>query len=239
MDLGVKGFIPVSMLDWDGNLAATIFTGGCNFRCAYCHNPELVLSHKQMQDVDFQLIEKHLIDKRNWLDGVVITGGEPLINPHIKQILKRIKALGYKIKLDTNGSLPEALEELFEKDLVDFVAMDIKTSFPKYKELTKSDSTLNIQKSIKTLIASGIANEFRTTMIPGFVTKDDVLQIANIIKGGDTYFLQQFNSQQVLEPRLKHTIKYPDEMLVELATECSKIIPTKTRGTMVTQQLAC
>lgn len=230
MGLGVKGFIPVSMLDWDGNLAATLFTAGCNFRCPYCHNPELTNNKSTLQDIDFALIEQHLENKRNWLDGVVVTGGEPLVNPQVEQLLIRLKDLGYQVKLDTNGALPGALEKLFEKHLVDYVAMDVKTSLAKYAKVTKSDSGQDILKSIQLLIGSGIPHEFRTTVVPGFVTADDVLEIANIIKEGEAFFLQQFSSQQVLEPQVRNLAKYDDGLLLDLAKRCAAVIPTKVRG---------
>jgi pyruvate formate lyase activating enzyme len=230
MDLGIKGFLPVSMLDWDGNLVSTLFTGGCNFRCPYCHNSDLVVNSHRLEDISFEVIEKHLIAKDGWLDGVVVTGGEPLIHPRLNELLKRIKSLGYCVKLDTNGALPGALQKLLEEELVDYVAMDIKTSFVKYQQVTKLDCYPHIKKSIQLLIASGISHEFRTTTVPGFVTEADVLQIAHFIKEGDKYFLQQFNSQYVLESQASNIIKYPDSFLLNLAEKCSKIIPTKVRG---------
>ena len=230
MALSVKGFLPVSMLDWDGHLATTLFTGGCNFRCPYCHNPDLVINSHKLADIDFAQVEEHLIRKKGWLDGVVVTGGEPLIYPRLEELLRRSKNLGYQVKLDTNGALPGALEKLFKKELVDYVAMDIKTAFKKYEQVTKSDSHQNIKKSIKLLVTSGIAHEFRTTVVPEFVTADDVLEIAHSIKGGNVYFLQQFSSQQVLEPQASTIIKYPDTFLVKLAAKCQKLIPTQVRG---------
>ena len=231
MGLGVKGFLPVSMLDWDGKLVTTIFSGGCNLRCSYCHNPDLVKS-STLPDIDFSLIETHIKNKGNWLDGVVVTGGEPLFNPKVKELLKRLKSLGCKIKLDTNGTLPGVLAKLFEKELVDYVAMDVKSSLSKYESVAKSGSHQDIAKSMQLIVESGIAHEFRTTMVPGIVDADDVLATLAFIRGGDAYFLQQFSSQHVLEPRANDIVKYPDKMLKELAAECSKVIPTRVRGIM-------
>lgn len=229
MGLGIKGFLPATMLDWDGKLATTLFSGGCNLRCPYCHNPELI-SSSTLPDIDFSLIEKHIKDKSGWLDGVVVTGGEPLVNPRITELLQRLKSLGCNIKLDTNGTLPGVLVELFKKKLVDYVALDVKSSLAKYRLVADSDLHQNIKKSMQLIVESGIPNEFRTTMVPGIVDAKDVLATLDLIKGGDAYFLQQFSSQQVLEPRANNVVKYPDRMLIELAEKCSKVIPTKVRG---------
>ncbi len=230
MALGVKGFLPVSMLDWDGHLVTTLFTPGCNFRCPYCHNPDLVLNSNKLEDIDFSIVEKHLRSKKGWLDGVVVTGGEPLIFKGLEELLSRIKKLGYKIKIDTNGALPGVLYKLFEDNLVDFVAMDIKTSFAKYSKVAGKDWHQSIEKSIQLILAKGIVHEFRTTVVPEYVTMDDVLEIAKFIKGGRVYFLQQFSSQQVLEPQVSNIKKYDDEHLLKMAKVCGNYIPTEVRG---------
>ena len=174
------GFVKQSLMDYPGKMAAVIFTQGCNFRCGYCHNPQLVLPElfQSSPDFDTDKIFEYLKNRKSWLDGVVITGGEPTIHNDLPDFMKMIKGLGYSIKLDTNGSNPEMLESIIHQNLADYIAMDIKT-IPETKEYGKIiginniDSMMDkVRKSINILKNTKIEVEFRTTALPGIHTTE-------------------------------------------------------------------
>lgn len=226
----VKGMIPVSMLDWDGMLACVIFVNGCNFRCPICHNSELVLNASNTPEVGWNEIETHLTTKKDWLDGVVITGGEPTIHKNLKSFIKQIKNLGFKVKLDTNGALPGVLAEIIKDKLVDYVAMDVKTTFKKY-ELAAGVKLIpkDITESVAVIRESGIDYEFRTTVVPGIAGEEDVLEIAEFLTGANAYYLQQFKPEEVLEPQAGNIKPYSNEKLKSLAVSCSNFVKTRAR----------
>ncbi len=173
----IGAFLKQSFIDWEGKLTAVVFTKGCNFRCSYCHNPELVvpdLIHKT-PSIEHQVVFDYLSTLTQWLDGVVVTGGEPTLQPNLIEFLKAIKQLGYAIKLDTNGSNPEVLETLLALQLVDFVALDIKTlpDSELYSQITQNFNPYLVEavkQSINLIQHSGIGYEFRTTLIEEFHT---------------------------------------------------------------------
>lgn len=233
----IKGIIPVSMLDWDGKLVSTLFLGGCNLRCCFCQNRDLVAQSDVLSDISWQKVRKHLLDKKDWLDGCVISGGEPCINMGLRSLLSQIKDLGFAIKLDTNGTLPQVLSQLMKERIVDYIAMDFKTSFDKYPLLTRTPVDTECIKKSAQLIAAALADnlvdaEFRTTVVPEYVKEEDLLKIAEYLGEIDAshYFLQQFNPKEVLEPQLGLVRPYPEEYLVYLAEECSKFVPTTYRN---------
>lgn len=183
----------LSLVDFDEYLCATIFTAGCNFRCPFCHNGALVLN-QDTNVIPFSNVLTFLKDRKGKLDAVTYTGGEPTLHPTLKEELKEIKKLGYLIKLDTNGSNPKLLKELIDEKLIDYVAMDIKNSYQKYKIITSSPN-LNLDKikeSINIIMNSNIDYEFRTTIIEEFHDINDIKEIANMIKGAKRYRLQKY-----------------------------------------------
>ncbi len=204
----IGALLKQSFVDWEGKTAAVIFTKGCNFRCGYCHNPTLVLP--ELLNRTPYISEKEIFDylktRKNWLDGVVITGGEPTIHNDLTVFVSSIKLLDYKIKLDTNGSNPEMLELLINKKLIDFVAMDIKTIIDseKYYEVSKySNPELmkKINSSINLIRNSGIEYQFRTTVLPSHHTKEIVNKLQQqFVK--DNYVLQQFRQGAIIERSL-------------------------------------
>ncbi|MCL5291426.1 MAG: anaerobic ribonucleoside-triphosphate reductase activating protein [Actinobacteria bacterium] len=235
--LGIKGMLPSSMLDWEGKLAAVLFTGGCNLRCPFCHNADLVLSPEEIKDFPWARIEYHLNTKKRWLDGVCITGGEPTLNPNIGEITSKIKSCGFPVKLDTNGTKPNKVSELIDQGSIDYVAMDIKTSFDKYDLVTKKKGVeAKVKDSIERLVdfekAGKIEVEFRTTFVPGIVDREDILEIAGHLAEarGRRYSIQQFNPKKVLNPSVAGNISpQPKDYLHKLALECSTMIPTKVK----------
>lgn len=183
----------LSLVDYDEYLTATIFTNGCNFRCPFCHNGALVTSLNQ-KEIPFEEILEFLKTRINKLDAVTISGGEPTLHKDLVNQIKEIKKLGFKIKLDTNGSNPKILKELIENNLIDYVAMDIKNKLDKYN-LTTGVSNLNINpiiESINLIMSSQIEYEFRTTIIDEFHNKEDIVEIAKMIKGAKKYRLQKY-----------------------------------------------
>ena len=197
----IKGLQKTTLLDFPGKVACTVFTGGCNFRCPFCHNASLVLSYNEIPDISEGEFFDFLTKRRGILDGVCVTGGEPLLQKDIIPFLEHIRELGFKIKLDTNGSFPEKLREIGELGLIDYIAMDIKNCREKY-EVTSGSATAAKKafESIEYIMSSGIPYEFRTTVVKELHTSDDILSIAKSIEGADKYFLQAFeDSDEVIE----------------------------------------
>ncbi len=197
----IGGLQKTTLIDYPGKVATTVFLSGCNFRCGYCYNPELVLpekakKHPEISQEDFF---RFLDSRKNLLDGVCVTGGEPTVNPELSWFLGEIKKRGFLVKLDTNGSHPETLENLFKKGLVDYVAMDIKAPLEKYEEVTGSKiDKEKIKKSIEIIKNSEIEYEFRTTLIPGVHGKEEVSKMGELIKGAKRYFLQNFMPEKTI-----------------------------------------
>ena len=190
----IYGLQKLSLLDYPGKTACTVFTGGCNFRCPYCHNASLVVGLNEIEPIDYDEFFTFLNKRRKILDGVCITGGEPLLQPDIQDFIREIKRLGYSIKLDTNGTFPDKLKQLIDEKLIDYVAMDIKNSPEKYA-LTAGVSKLEFPKissSVELLIANDIDYEFRTTVVRELHSRDDFVSIGNWIKGAKRYYLQSF-----------------------------------------------
>lgn len=174
----IGGLIKHSFIDWAGKITAVIFTKGCNFRCGYCHNPELVYPQliDQTQDLSEKEIFEFLSKRKNWLDGVVITGGEPTLQSDLRDFIFKLKNMGFAVKLDTNGSSPMVLKDLIKSNLVDFVAMDVKTilDLKEYQRICRIQDSLlllEIEKSIGILKESGVDYQLRTTVLPQFHTE--------------------------------------------------------------------
>lgn len=187
-----SGWEKMSLVDYDDNLTTTLFTAGCNFRCPFCHNGDLVLHPENGPRIPWEGIKAYLVKRKGMLDAVCITGGEPTMMPDLLDKLREIKALGYKIKLDSNGSRPEILKKAYEEGLVDYFAMDIKNSPEKYGNTigVKGYPLDKIKESVKFLMESGASYEFRTTIIDEFHTEKDMKEIGEWIKGAKRYFLQ-------------------------------------------------
>ncbi len=190
----INGLQKLSLLDYPGKLAATVFTGGCNLRCPFCHNASLVLRPGEGQRISEEELLSFLEKRKGILDGVCITGGEPLLQEGLDDLIVRIRELGFLIKLDTNGCFPERLAVLIRRGLVDYVAMDIKNAFDKYP-LTVGIPDFNpapVFESAALLIGGSTPYEFRTTLVRAFHTEEDIESIGNAIRGAKNYFLQNF-----------------------------------------------
>ena len=192
----IKGLQKITLLDFPGKVACTVFTAGCNFRCPFCHNASLVTHTETAKTIPEEEIFAYLSHRRGILDGVGITGGEPLLQKDIAEFCRKIHDLGLLVKLDTNGSFPERLLELIDQGLIDYVAMDIKNCKEAYAETCglrdMSAELPKIEESIRLLMQSGIPYEFRTTVVRELHSKERIAQLAKEIAGAERFFLQTF-----------------------------------------------
>lgn len=201
----IQGLQKLTLLDYPGKVACTIFTAGCNFRCPFCHNASLVTDTHRNKEISQEEIFAFLKKRQGILDGVCISGGEPLLAQGIKDFITKIKELGYEVKLDTNGSYPDQLKNLVEGGLIDYVAMDIKNSQENYgKTIGIPDYDIqNIHKSVQYLLSGKVPYEFRTTVVRELHQKSDFASIGRWIRGAEQYYLQQFvDSGDLLQKRL-------------------------------------
>lgn len=190
----IGGLQKFSLLDYPDKLCAIVFTAGCNFRCPFCHNPLLVNKLNPSTFIDQEEVLSFLASRTGKLDGVCVTGGEPLLQKDLPDFLRKIHDLGFLIKLDTNGSFPDRLSAMIDEQLIDYIAMDIKNSLEKYPQTIDNYETeiINIQRSAELLLKSSIQYEFRTTIVREFHTCDDIRSIGEWLTGGARYFLQNF-----------------------------------------------
>jgi pyruvate formate lyase activating enzyme len=190
----IGGLLKFSLIDYPGKVAAVVFTQGCNYRCPFCHNPELVLPESFNTPIPVEDVMAFLAQRRGQLQGVVITGGEPTLHDDLKDVIRRIKAMGFLVKLDTNGSRPDMLVDILNEKLVDLVAMDIKSSLQGYCKATGVKADLEcVKRSIALIKASGVAHLFRTTVLRGIVSEENVHQIKALLEGTKNYKLQRGN----------------------------------------------
>ena len=206
----IGGLQKTSLLDYPEKIAAILFTQGCNFRCGYCHNPELLEVNNNFQsNISIEEFYDFLETRQGKLDGVVITGGEPCLQDDLIEVVKEIKRLGFLVKVDTNGTFPKKIEELINKNLVDYFAMDIKAPLDKYHKITGTIvNTDNIRKSIDLIMNSGVDYEFRTTVISSQLTFDDFDKIGKLINGAKKYYLQKFVPSKIYNQLLMQEKSY-------------------------------
>lgn len=201
----IGGLQKTSLLDFPEKIAAIVFTMGCNFRCGYCHNPELINGEAKIEEV-FEFLKT----RQGKLDGVVITGGEPCLQKDLPEFIKQVKELGFAVKLDTNGSFPEMLEKVLPD--LDYVAMDIKAPLEKYSQIVNVDvDTSKILKSIEILKNGGVDYEFRTTVVKSQLSFEDFEKIGQLIQGAPRYYLQRFEASKILDKSLENEKTYSTE----------------------------
>ncbi len=216
----IGGLQKFSLIDYPGKTSAIIFTIGCNFRCSYCHNPELVIPEKYASKIPLAEIYSFLKIRQNKLDAVSITGGEPTLHPDLPKVIREIKEMGFLVKLDSNGSKPEMLKKLIDKKLIDYLAMDVKAPLENYSKFVGCSVLINkLKTSINLIMKSSIEYEFRTTIVKSLTSKDDLRKIAQTIKGAENYYLQRFIPTKVCDPSLMGEVSYSDEELRELSQE--------------------
>jgi len=203
----VKGFIETSFVDWPGKICSVIFFPNCNFRCCYCHNSALVLRQDSLEEIGFDVIHQRITGQKSWIDGICVSGGEPTIHPELPEVFSVIKKEGFLTKLDTNGSNPEMLKSLVKDGLVDYVAMDVKSSLKEsdYCKITQAPNMLkSVKESIAFLLEKRVKYEFRFTVLPSHHKKDDIFKLAMDLNGAEKLRIQNFNpSENVLDPSLQ------------------------------------
>lgn len=225
----IGGLQRVSLIDYPGLICAIVFLQGCNFKCPFCHNPELVdpqLFGPRIREND---ILEFLETRRGKLDAVTITGGEPTIQDYLPSFLRKIKAMSFAVKLDTNGSEPDVIKDLLDEKLIDYIAMDIKAPLDKYKNIVKTNiDTDLIRQSIGIILMSGIPHEFRTTIVESLIEEEDILQIAEMISGADHYALQKFVPSKTLDKKFLKEKSWPDEKFQEIKKQMDNKIKSIT-----------
>jgi len=223
----VKGFIKNTLLDWEGKVASVIFLPGCTFRCPMCHSPHLVRGDGELQTVSLDSVLDFMESNREWIDGLVITGGEPTMQPGIIELLKTLRQREIPVKLDTNGSRPDVLENILRSRLIEAAAMDVKAPKEKYDRVAgvKVDVE-SIDRSIRLLLDSDIEYEFRTTVCRACHSGDDIVEIARWISGAKRYVLQNFRPEDCLDPAMEKVIPYSVADLKGFAERARKYVPT-------------
>lgn len=209
------GFEKCTLVDYPGKVACMVYTIGCNFRCPYCHNPELV-----DETVETTYSEAAILDfldtRKGLLDGVVITGGEPTMHEELPAFARRVKEKGFLVKLDTNGTNPEMLRRAISESWVDYVAMDMKSPLDSYSQtVARAVDVEAIRESISILLASPIEYEFRTTIVKSLLSCEDLKHIGEAIRGAKCYYLQKFVPTKILNPQFKRKVTYTDEEFIE------------------------
>ena len=226
----IKGLQKTTLLDFPGKVACTVFTAGCNFRCPFCHNASLVVDPESVDNISEEQFFSYISKRKGILDGVCITGGEPLVSAGIEEFIRKIKSLGFLVKLDTNGTFPKKLERLLDEGLVDYVAMDVKNSKEKYA-LTAGVSSYpeKIEDSIRIIIDKAPDYEFRTTVMKELHSTQDIVDIALWIKDTKKYFLQSYvNSGDILSGEYT---AYSEPEMLEILEKAREILPcTILRG---------
>lgn len=213
----IGGLQRFSLIDYPGKIAAIVFTRGCNFRCPYCYNPELVDPGQFGECIPEEEVFSFLEARRGKLDGIVITGGEPTLQPDLADFIRRARGLGYSVKLDTNGSRPEILEDLIGKKLLDYVAMDLKAPLDpdRYAAAVRAGVDIAaLRRSIEIILSSGLKHEFRTTFVKGFLLETDFAKMGKAVKGAEKYAIQKFAPLKTLDPALgKDGVPSGDDLL--------------------------
>ena len=196
----IRGFQKTTLLDYPGHVAATVFTGGCNFRCPFCHNGSLVLNPGEQPVIPESEVLSYLEKRRRVLEGVCVTGGEPTLQNGLREFMERLKNMGFLVKLDTNGSRPEILKELVQAGLVDYVAMDIKASWGNYGRAVGLEhyDTAPVRESADFLKEARVSYEFRTTVVRGIHEPEEFEEIGKMLAGCENYYLQGFRESDYM-----------------------------------------
>lgn len=224
-DLPIGGLQKTSLVDYPGHIAATVFTIGCNMRCGYCHNPELVLPEQYLDPIPVDDILDWCETRKGKLDGVVITGGEPTMHSGLVDFCRELKKMGFLVKLDSNGTHTDMLEQMIDEKIVDFVAMDIKGPLDRYSEIAaRPIDTDSIERSVKLLIKSGVGHEFRTTVVRSQLGAADFESIGRLINGADRYALQRFQPGKTLVPQFEFETSYDQDEMKPLQTIMEKYV---------------
>lgn len=232
----IAGYVKTSLIEWPGKISSVIFVPGCNFRCPFCHNADLVDDKvERFPRIEEERIIADLKSRKGWVEAVVVTGGEPTLQADLSRFLSRIKQMGFLTMIHTNGTKPKVIEKLIKKKLVDYWAMDLKGDFENYEKYTNVQCTIyNVQKSIELIVKSGVDYEFRTTVVPGLHNLKNLIKLARqtgIISVNCHWFLQQFRPVNCLDKKYLSVKPYSEEELKKVCRKLQEIIPqTSLRG---------
>jgi pyruvate formate lyase activating enzyme len=225
-DITIKKYQHTSYDAWPGKIVAVLYVGGCDFRCGFCNTPELVKNWRDLPDIKFSEVLEHLKTRKNWIDGVVITGGEPSSQKAtVIDMLNELKAENFETRVETNGFDSDFIEQLNKLKLVDFWAMDIKTALDIYKKATEIDvNPETLRRNIKQIIESGVDYEFRTTVVPGLHDKFQIFKLAQELKGAKKYVIQTFIPKKTLDPHYQTITPFNEKQMNELANQARQFI---------------
>jgi pyruvate formate lyase activating enzyme len=233
----IKGFIGVSLVDWDGKVSSVIFLPGCNLRCPFCYNTKLVLNPKEMPTIPFEEIQNYLKKHEGWIDGVVITGGEPTIQEDLPILCEEISKMNLAVKVDTNGTNPSMIRNLLKKGLINYVAMDVKApltedAYSKASGVNTATLLKSIDETIGTLLESGVEYEFRTTLVPTMHGASDIEKVCEKIKGCRKYALQNFKVDvETIDSNFQNLKPFSNAEVENLFKTAKNLIPnTVLRG---------
>lgn len=222
----IGGLQKVSLIDYPGKISAIIFTQSCNFRCPYCHNPELVEQKLYQPCLPEKDILEFLTTRRNKLDAVTLTGGEPTLQEDLIPFIQKIRKMGFAVKLDSNGSQPDVLASMIQKKLLDFIALDVKAPIEKYQSVVQAPVAIDvIRESIRLVIKAKIQHEFRTTVVASLLTAQDILAIVREIAGAKRYALQKFQPARTLNKKYIQEKTYSDEEFLKIKKQLEKNVP--------------
>jgi pyruvate formate lyase activating enzyme len=213
----IRGLEKFSSKDFPGHISSTVFLGGCTFRCPFCHNADLVLRPETIPEIPADIFLAYLDARKGWLDGICLTGGEPLLSEDLEALIRVIRERGFLVKIDTNGSLPTRLENLVAQGLVDWIAMDVKAPLERYSEVVGTSVRVEaIARSAEIVRGSGLKYIFRTTVVPTLLGREDVRKIGEWLKGSEVYQLQQFVPHDTIDPAFLAIKPYSREEFVML-----------------------
>ncbi|MBM3306837.1 MAG: anaerobic ribonucleoside-triphosphate reductase activating protein [Candidatus Eisenbacteria bacterium] len=220
MKFGIKGFDRMSLVDWDGMVATTLYVSGCNFRCPYCHNSGLVLFPDEYETVGVAEVLAYVKEQNDFLDGAVISGGEPCTHRDLPELAELLRGAGVRVKLDTNGSFPDLIETLIRRDLVDYVAMDVKApldfeSYSRSAGITDARLVERVRDSVDLLLDGKVDYEFRTTVVPALHRATDLTRIAEQIRGARRFVIQNYKPRTTIDPEFLEETPYNPERLEE------------------------
>jgi len=216
--MGIKGFQGTSLLDFPGRIASLVFWGGCNLTCPFCHNPPLVLDPEGCPDLDVAEILSDLAERKTFIDGVVVSGGEPTLDNGLPAFLKEVKALGLNVKLDTNGLTPQVTAGLIDQGLVDYLAVDLKTIPERYRELHSGNVfPERLLETVRACVGAPVELEYRTTCVPGWVDEGVIASLGELIKGSPLWVLQQYHPEHALCETARNMESYPPDRIQSFA----------------------
>ena len=231
MNISIKQMIETSLIDWEGKIVSTLYVSSCNFRCPYCYNCDLILHPENFPDISQREIDNYLLERKDFIDGICMSGGEPTLYSDLPAYFKEIKDKSFLIKLDTNGTNPKLLKNLIDFGLVDYIALDIKSSldFNNYSKAAGIKDKVILEKvkdSIELIMDSKIDYEFRTTVVPLLHSEETIMEIARYISGAKKYVLQNFSPlEKTLEPSFQKIKPCSDEKMQELSEKAKKYVP--------------